>query len=148
MPVRRTTASTAAAKPIEVAGYRLDAAAVAALGERARADGKVFSYSSLTEAAKVHDDGDGFLSLNELEKAYASIEPSRLPPQQGEKAPRSVLSALQRVWLTFKEKPAELSAHTADSSIPRICRHRWTRASRACSPTTAAGIPGSRRSSS
>jgi hypothetical protein len=63
-----------------------------------RTQGKVVSYHQVITTAATLDDGDRFLSHDELSWAMASIAPSQLPPQVGELAAPTVMSALRAAW--------------------------------------------------
>ncbi|MBL8951974.1 MAG: hypothetical protein JNK82_14420 [Myxococcaceae bacterium] len=104
--------------PFEIDGYKVDDTALKTLFEKTRGDGKTFSIHELATKSKKYDDGDKYLNLTELQKGYAEIPVTRLPPQVGEKASPAVLTALQRAWATYADKPAELEAARV-SRVPK-----------------------------
>jgi hypothetical protein len=92
-------------KTTTIHGFTAHDGDLASVGKEAREQGKVFSYDQLFKAAAVLDDGDKFLSHDELSRAMASIAPTQLPPQTGEPAAPSVLAALRTTWQLVRMQP-------------------------------------------
>jgi hypothetical protein len=107
----RTTKTT-------IDGFTANNSDLAAVDSLGRTQGKVVSYHQLITTAATLDNGDRFLSHDELSRAMASITPSQLPPQVGELAAPAVMAALRAAWQLVRKQSA--SGATLPVGLSRV----------------------------